>query len=167
MKWVSRSWQLVAGGEALVLQRVYQAAGEGVIHQDKLLFVRRSWASDTSCKSSCFWAAALPKEREHLHRLFPGDHHAHDIAGYIPVRLDPPGMVDGEHGQGAPWTESGTPVRSWVAARHRVSRIADQHGAGLDPAGQVVLHIAGDEFFPLVPIRTIIHHQRVRQQRRP
>ena len=44
---------LVAGGEALVLQRVYQAAGEGVIHQDKLLFVRqvRSWV-----------AARLPRE---------------------------------------------------------------------------------------------------------
>ena len=92
---------LVAGGEALVLQRVYQAAGEGVIHQDKLLFVRQVLGLGHQLQKLLLLGGGVAKEREHQHRLFPGDHHAHDIAGYIPVRLDPPGMVDGEHGQGA------------------------------------------------------------------
>lgn len=60
-----------------------------------------------------------------------------------------------EHGQGA-LDESGTPVRPLTAARHQVSWIADQHVlTGI----QGRLYPEGDEFFLLVPIRLIIHHQ--------
>ena len=54
---------LVAGGEALVLQRVYQAAGEGVVHQDKLLFVRQVLGLGHQLQKLLLLGGGVAKER--------------------------------------------------------------------------------------------------------